>query len=247
MLYRVSRRCLARHACTRRARRISSIGMCQSPSLLVACRLSGAARPGPRPVMRVCSGGPRTVGRQPLALRNVRRLRAPRQAAPPTVMASHASFASIPLAVLTDSYKACHPLMYPNASKMVAVRPHAWPFTAVPRRAHDLPLTRVPVRRVPQGLSARQRPRRGRQAHCRLWHSLHRGELPRAALDAGRRGGRRAFLQVRCVLRAQRPTPRAPGRSLTRLAAARTTRASQSTPFRVSSSRSSSPRTTVRF
>lgn len=197
--------------------------------------------------MRVCSGGPKTVGRQPLALRNVRRLRAPRQAAPPTVMASHASFASIPLAVLTDSYKACHPLMYPNAAKMVAVRP-AWPFTAVPLGALTTCLSRVClVRRVPQRISARQRPRRGRQAHCRLRHSLHCRELPRAALDAGRRGGRRALLQVRGVLRAQRLSPRAPGRSLTRLAAARTTRVSQSTPFRVSSSRSSSPRTTVRF
>ena len=28
---------------------------------------------------------------------------------------------SIPHAVLTDSYKACHPLMYPDATKMVAV------------------------------------------------------------------------------------------------------------------------------
>ena len=31
-------------------------------------------------------------------------------------------FASIPLSVLTDSYKACHPLVYPEATKMVAVR-----------------------------------------------------------------------------------------------------------------------------
>ena len=28
-------------------------------------------------------------------------------------------FSSVPLSVLSDSYKACHPLVYPDATKMV--------------------------------------------------------------------------------------------------------------------------------
>jgi len=87
-------------------------------------------RAGSHTVMRACSGGRTTDVRLRPVLRDSRRLRALRHAAPLCVsaMTSSAAFSSIPLAVMTDSYKACHPLMYPNASKMVAVRPRA-PFT----------------------------------------------------------------------------------------------------------------------
>ena len=35
-------------------------------------------------------------------------------------MSGRSFFSSVPLSVLTDSYKACHPLVYPDATKMVA-------------------------------------------------------------------------------------------------------------------------------
>jgi len=44
--------------------------------------------------------------------------------------AARSFIGSIPHAVLTDSYKACHPLMYPEAKKMVAARAPAAPVGA---------------------------------------------------------------------------------------------------------------------
>ena len=46
------------------------------------------------------------------------------RSAPQSAMAAAfgAGLGALPIAVMTDSYKACHPLMYPDATKMVAVR-----------------------------------------------------------------------------------------------------------------------------
>jgi hypothetical protein len=75
------------------------------------------AKPGGQPSLVVCRV--KCCGRAAPA-----RSRRP----PARTMASasaHVSFTSMPLPVFTDSYKACHPLMYPDAAKMVAVRARA--------------------------------------------------------------------------------------------------------------------------
>jgi hypothetical protein len=102
---------------------------------------------------------------------------------------------SLPIAVMTDSYKACHPLMYPDATKMVAVR--RWLRLRCACAPANAALARATVRRVQKGV----RQRRARHARRGFRHPLHRGDILAAAVDPRRRRSRRLLLQVRARTR----------------------------------------------
>ena len=58
---------------------------------------------------------------------------------------AHLQVSALPLAVLTDSYKACHPLMYPDATKMVAVRVFASRTVRFGGSRQDVAAARLPL------------------------------------------------------------------------------------------------------
>jgi hypothetical protein len=144
---------------------------------------------------------------------------------PASAMAAFGT-ASLPLAVMTDSYKACHPLMYPDAVRMVAYGEFRKGFRTAVRFC---------------GLAACLTATwPGHARHC-IRDPLHCGKLFGEALDSGGRGGLCALLQVPPSFFSSLPPP-----AHWRRPAALTTPASRNTPSRVSCSRSLCAIMTVR-